>query len=612
MKIRNKLIVFILFPVVILFALSVIEINSVTSAALIDNAYSSAEQHALNASNTIETQMGLAVDNVYLLTELINELKVRGYTDRNILTAVLAKYLETNESFFSYWVLFEPDGWDGKDSSYANTEDYDETGNYAVWAYRDDEGSVVVSTEAWGVESYDDDYYSIPKNSKSLYLSEPYSEEIEEGTSVDMLSIALPLIDDSGAVYGVAGIDISIDFLNIVISRIDQATGGRSTIADGEGLVISDSDSERKNTYISETGTADAVSAASEAAGSGDVVKISSFSETDNEQYIQIFSSVNIRGSGSNWLYIISIPERIIMEIPNKVSRLTAVIGAITVVVIGLIIIFFSAGISRSIKSIISSFEILKDGNLGVKSDVRAKDETGQLSKNLNILSETLSDNISEVKKLFENLKSTAGELSDSMNRTAEVLKSSDTSITDSIMAGSEINRNINSTFNSIEEITAGMKNLEKSIKEQAGMIMESSAVIEQQIANISSVANLVSRSRKYYTSLTDSSGLGETLLNEVIQQVNNIQNQSEALLETNTIIAAIASQTNLLSMNAAIEAAHAGDSGKGFAVVADEIRKLSVGTAENSKNIDQILKKIVDTIKTIVNSSEAAGKKLF
>ncbi|MCL2231615.1 MAG: methyl-accepting chemotaxis protein [Treponema sp.] len=160
------------------------------------------------------------------------------------------------------------------------------------------------------------------------------------------------------------------------------------------------------------------------------------------------------------------------------------------------------------------------------------------------------------------------------------------------------------------EGIQAMTEQLNGHVTEQAAAVTESSAAIEQMIANIRSVTSTLQRNTKNVEELQEASEVGHTGLSGIVADIQGITAESESLLEINSVMQNIASQTNLLSMNAAIEAAHAGEAGRGFAVVADEIRKLAESSAARSKTISSVLKKIKSSIDTITKSTEGVLRK--
>jgi methyl-accepting chemotaxis protein len=155
-------------------------------------------------------------------------------------------------------------------------------------------------------------------------------------------------------------------------------------------------------------------------------------------------------------------------------------------------------------------------------------------------------------------------------------------------------------TNGAITEVITGIKTLNGHIEKQTEGISQSAAAIEDLTANIFSVTQALLRNEQNVNNLTAASEKGRTGLFEVSGDIQDVAKESEGLLEINAVIQTIASQTNLLSMNAAIEAAHAGESGKGFAVVADEIRKLAESSSIQAQNVAGALKKMQQSLAKI------------
>jgi methyl-accepting chemotaxis protein len=268
--------------------------------------------------------------------------------------------------------------------------------------------------------------------------------------------------------------------------------------------------------------------------------------------------------------------------------------------------------LSRSItKPIINVTATLKDIAEGEGDLTRVIPETGkneitELSHYFNQTMEKIKNLIVTIKKQTIILFDTGSELSSNMTETAAAVNE----ITANIQSikGQVINQSasVTETNATMEQMTVNIDKLNDHVEDQTSSVSQSSSAIEEMLANIQSVTNTLIKNTENVNDLSSASEVGRTGLQEVAADIKKISRESEGLLEINSVMKNIASQTNLLSMNAAIEAAHAGEAGRGFAVVVDEIRKLAESSSEQSKTIGNVLKMIKNSIDKITRSTES------
>jgi methyl-accepting chemotaxis protein len=438
------------------------------------------------------------------------------------------------------------------------------------------------------------------------------------GNATVSKSLGLPIVvfaeavkDARGSIVGLYALDIPVKALSTIVDTIKIGNAGYGWVIDGTGLDISDLNSE----YVMKLNIGHA-----DSWGFKGMDKLARIAATSQGGIVQAVSAKgepvtiivrSILGS-PGWSLAVTVPTAQLMATGRHVIDLIAFGFVAILLALVLVSLFVTGRLVKPVRLSAGVAEAIAVGDLTVAGDpryARRSDEAGRLMDALERMRRSLSDSVDGIRRSVDTLRDQGQALASDTEETATTVEAIVTDVGEADSQVSAESASIASTSSTVHRIIQNIETLDSVIDDQASLVVESSASIEEMIANIASVASRVEILSDSISRLFSVSNEGSRRLEEMNVLARGVDAQSDKLLEANDIIGAITEQTNLLAMNAAIEAAHAGDAGKGFAVVAEEIRRLAELSAAQSTEIGNTVSTIRKSIGVVAAASETSGE---
>lgn len=597
---RKKILLVLCVSVLLISVIVCLSISNILKKDVLIEANQKLDLKTKNVVSMIEKDL---IQKATIAEELANIYKnyevINPDNRRELFTSLLRDSLVKMDGCYSAWTIWEPNTIDEFDS---------ELGRYtACWTYEHD------NIEYYELEDYEDaDWYLEPLMKNTIDISEPEidEDELEQGHKILIYTISVPIINESQEHVGLLGFDINLEnFQNIDVGNEENVSVVK--LLSEEGLVLIAPDEET----LAETDSYyyDNMAVFENAKQAKTSQLVTTFYNDLNADSMGIIYPLSLANDTVTWYVTSFTKEETVKALSKKVVSVLAVAFS---VLIGVLILIFIIILTPIINPLVKTAKVLQnisegDGDLTVQIDNVSSDEAGQIAKYFNMTIAKIRENFISIKENTDYIVQADISMSSNMEETAAAIHEIATNIS-SVKNQTGVSTEIaEQTLQTVNGMVNLQNELNYHIETQSANIAESIYSIEEMIRQVNAMFDLVRDNIKAVEAIEVQTQKLQDITRKNRDTSNEIYSRSDALLKASEVLEGIASQTNLLAMNAAIEAAHAGEAGKGFAVVAGEIRKLAEESSTQSKKITDVLQWLRKEISIIAEASDLSDKEV-
>ncbi|MBC3435515.1 HAMP domain-containing protein [Pseudomonas sp. BW16M2] len=522
--------------------------------------------------------------------------------DREHLINQLKRTVEVNPSVLGAYLGWEPNALDHADGRYVGSHLVgidSASGRFLPWWFRNGDGSLGQdkladvddrTVLATGVRA--SEYYLCPKESKKACVIDPAPYKV--GDKMVMLASFVEPIMVDGQFQGMAGADLSVNFIQDLLNAADRqlydGAGELALVSSNGRLVAYTRDPAKFGEKAGDVLDSDEANTLKNLSGEALHYEVDAAKDR-----IELYLPFKIAGTDARWTLLLELPLSTVMADVNRLQqdlaeqRRTDIAGmtvvGLGIAALGLLVIWLLAlGIARPLKQMVSMLDDIAqgEGDLTRRLQSDRADELGAIAKGFNTFLAKLQAMISQV-------VSSVQKVSDSSEHTADIAIRTNQGVHKQMAE-------IDQVATAVHEMTATAQDVARNATQAAQAASEADRAANQGLDIVRDTSHSISE-------LAAEIGRAVTVVQDLARDSENIN----AILVT---IRAIAEQTNLLALNAAIEAARAGEQGRGFAVVADEVRNLAQKTQQATQEIQQMIQQLqLGTREVVKVMEDSQGK---